>query len=166
MGKIEESGEPATDPREVKERGDVNMYDLERFKKAQERDYSIALDEIRSGHKQSHWIWYIFPQIDGLGFSSTAEYYAIKSRKEAEDYLKDDLLREHLIEISEALLQLESCDAGEVMGFPDNLKLRSSMTLFHEVAPEIEVFQKVLDKFFNGEADQRTIELLKENEGD
>ena len=74
-------------------------------------------------------------------------------------------MREHLIEISGALLQLESCDAGEVMVFPDDLKLRSSMTLFHEVAPEIEVFQKVLDKFFNGEADQRTIELLKENEG-
>ena len=136
------------------------MSDLSRFIKAQETDYERALSEIRSGHKRSHWIWYIFPQIDGLGFSSTAQYYAIKDREEAEDYLKNDLLRERLVEISEALLQLESNDAGDVMGYPDDLKLRSSMTLFHEVAPEIDVFQKVLDKFFEGKPDQRTIELL------
>ena len=138
------------------------MSDLSRFIKAQETDYEQALAEIRSGHKRSHWIWYIFPQIDGLGFSSTAKYYAIKDRKEAEDYLKDDLLRDRLVEISEALLQLKSDDAGDVMGYPDDLKLRSSMTLFHEVAPEIDVFQKVLDKFFDGKPDQRTIELLGE----
>ena len=138
------------------------MSDLSRFIKAQETDYEQALAEIRSGHKRSHWIWYIFPQIDGLGFSSTAKYYAIKDRKEAEDYLKDELLRERLVEISEALLQLKSDDAGEVMGYPDDLKLRSSMTLFREVAPEMDVFQKVLDKFFDGKPDQRTIELLGE----
>ena len=136
------------------------MSDLSRFIKAQETDYERALSEIRSGHKRSHWIWYIFPQIDGLGFSSTAQYYAIKDRKEAEEYLKNDLLWEHLVEISEALLLLESNDAGEVMGYPDDLKLRSSMTLFHEVAPEMDVFQKVLDKFFEGKPDQKTIELL------
>ena len=136
------------------------MSDLSRFIKAQETDYERALSEIRSGHKRSHWIWYIFPQIDGLGFSSTAQYYAIKDRKEAEEYLKNDLLRERLVEISEALLLLESNDAGEVMGYPDDLKLRSSMTLFHEVAPEMDVFQKVLDKFFEGKPDQKTIELL------
>ena len=136
------------------------MYDLSRFIKAQETDYERALSEIRSGHKRSHWIWYIFPQIAGLGFSSTAQYYAIKDRKEAEEYLKNDLLRERLVEISEALLQIESNDAGDVMGYPDDLKLRSSMTLFHEVAPEIDVFQKVLDKFFEGKPDQKTIELL------
>ena len=136
------------------------MSDLSRFIKAQETDYEIALSEIRSGHKRSHWIWYIFPQIAGLGFSSTAQYYAIKDRKEAEDYLKNDLLLERLIEISEALLQLESNDAGNVMGYPDDLKLRSSMTLFREVAPEIDVFQNVMDKFFEGKPDQRTIELL------
>ena len=118
------------------------------------------MSEIRSGHKRSHWIWYIFPQIAGLGFSSTAQYYAIKDRQEAEEYLKNDLLRERLVEISEALLLLESNDAGEVMGYPDDLKLRSSMTLFHEVAPEMDVFQKVLDKFFEGKPDQKTIELL------
>ena len=136
------------------------MSDLSRFIKAQETDYERALSEIRSGHKRSHWIWYIFPQIAGLGFSSTAQYYAIKDRKEAEEYLKNDLLRERLVEISEALLLLESNDAGDVMGYPDDLKLRSSMTLFHEVAPEIDVFQEVLDKFFGGKPDQRTIELL------
>ena len=136
------------------------MSDLSRFLKAQETDYKRALSEIRSGQKRSHWIWYIFPQIAGLGFSSTAQYYAIKDRQEAEEYLKNDLLRDRLVEISEALLQLESNDAGEVMGYPDDLKLRSSMTLFHEVAPETEVFQKVLDKFFEGKPDQRTIELL------
>ena len=136
------------------------MSDLSRFLKAQETDYKRALSEIRSGHKRSHWIWYIFPQIAGLGFSSTAQYYAIKDRQEAEEYLKNDLLRDRLVEISAALLQLESNDAGEVMGYPDDLKLRSSMTLFHEVAPETEVFQKVLDKFFEGKPDQRTIELL------
>ena len=136
------------------------MSDLSRFLKAQETDYKRALSEIRSGHKRSHWIWYIFPQIAGLGFSSTAQYYAIKDRREAEEYLKNDLLRDRLVEISEALLQLESNDAGEVMGYPDDLKLRSSMTLFHEVAPETEVFQKVLDKFFEGKPDQRTIELF------
>ena len=136
------------------------MSDLSRFLKAQETDYKRALSEIRSGHKRSHWIWYIFPQIAGLGFSSTAQYYAIKDRQEAEEYLKNDLLRDRLVEISAALLQLESNDAGEVMGYPDDLKLRSSMTLFHEVAPETEVFQKVLDKFFEGKPDQRTIKLL------
>ena len=136
------------------------MSDLSRFIKAQETDYERALSEIRSGHKRSHWIWYIFPQIAGLGFSSTAQYYAIKDREEAEDYLKNDLLRERLVEISEALLQIESNDAGDVMGYPDDLKLRSSMTLFHEVAPEMDVFQKVLDKFFEGKPDQKTIELL------
>ena len=136
------------------------MSDLSRFIMAQETDYERALSEIRSGHKRSHWIWYIFPQIAGLGFSSTAQYYAIKDREEAEDCLKNDLLRERLVEISEALLQLELNDAGDVMGYPDDLKLRSSMTLFHEVAPEIDVFQKVLDKFFEGKPDQKTIELL------
>ena len=129
------------------------MSDLSRFVKAQETDYERALSEIRSGHKRSHWIWYIFPQIAGLGFSSTAQYYAIKDRKEAEDYLKNDLLRERLVEISEALLLLESNDADDVMGYPDDL-------LFHEVAPEMDVFQKVLDKFFEGKPDQKTIELL------
>ena len=138
------------------------MADLSRFIKAQEQDYEIALSEIRSGHKRSHWIWYIFPQSDGLGFSSMAQYYAIKDRDEAVEYLKNDVLRSHLVEISGALLELESNNPREVMGYPDDLKLRSSMTLFNAVAPEIEVFQKVLDKYFDGEPDRKTLDLIGE----
>jgi len=133
---------------------------LERFHLAQERDYEQALKEIQSGHKRSHWIWYIFPQIAGLGYSSMAQFYAIANWKEAEDYLKHSVLRRRLVEISEALLELESCDAGDVMGWPDDMKLKSSMTLFHLVEPEEEVFRKVLEKFFDGELDQRTVEIL------
>lgn len=138
------------------------MADLSRFIKAQEQDYEIALSEIRSGHKRSHWIWYIFPQIDGLGFSSTAQYYAIKDRDEAVEYLKNDLLRSHLVEISEVLLELKSNNPREVMGYPDDLKLRSSMTLFNAVAPDVKVFQEVLDKYFGGEPDRKTLDLIEE----
>ncbi len=135
-------------------------FDLERFKKAQETDFPIALKEIKSGRKKSHWIWYIFPQLEGLGYSETATYYGIKGRAEAEAYVHDSLLKSRLVEISEALLSLKENDATKVMGYPDDLKLKSSMTLFAEVAPEIGVFQKVLDKFFDGERDKKTIELI------
>ena len=137
------------------------MHDLNRFLKAQEQDYEIALSEIKSGHKRSHWIWYIFPQVKGLGFSSTSEFYGIDGLSEAKEYIDNEVLRTRLIEISEALLTLESSNARDVMGYPDDLKLRSSMTLFAEAAPEIDVFKKVLDKFFDGEKDQRTIEKIK-----
>lgn len=138
-----------------------NEYDLSRFKKAQEQDYAEALREIQMGYKQSHWIWYIFPQIAGLGRSGTAEYYAIRDLGEAKAYLADGTLRAHLLEISNALLTLESSDAEDVMGWPDNLKLRSSMTLFHAADPEEPVFQQVLDKFYDGKPDQRTLDNLK-----
>jgi uncharacterized protein (DUF1810 family) len=136
------------------------MESLDRFLKAQEEDYETALSEIRSGHKRSHWIWYIFPQLKGLGFSSTSEYYGINGLSEAKSYMENEILRARLIEISEALLTLESSDAEDVMGYPDNLKLMSSMTLFAEAAPEEKVFQRVLDKFFGGKKDQRTLELI------
>jgi uncharacterized protein (DUF1810 family) len=136
------------------------MENLDRFLKAQEEDYETALSEIRSGHKRSHWIWYIFPQLKGLGFSSTSEYYGINGLSEAKSYMEDKILRTRLIEISEALLTLESSDAENVMGYPDNLKLMSSMTLFAEAAPEEKVFQRVLDKFFGGKKDQRTLKLI------
>jgi uncharacterized protein (DUF1810 family) len=136
------------------------MENLDRFLKAQEEDYETALSEIRSGHKRSHWIWYIFPQLKGLGFSSTSEYYGINGLSEAKSYMENEILRARLIEISEALLTLESSDAEDVMGYPDNLKLMSSMTLFAEAAPEEKVFQRVLDKFFGGKKDQRTLELI------
>lgn len=132
---------------------------LERFIKAQETDYPIALAEIRNGRKRSHWMWYIFPQYKGLGFSSTSQYYAIQNKKEAEEYLAHPVLGKRLLEISEVLLELESNDASKVMGYPDDMKLRSSMTLFYLVSDN-EVFKKVLDKFFDGKIDTKTEKLL------
>lgn len=138
----------------------MKKYDLDRFINAQEKDYETALNEIRHGHKRSHWIWYIFPQIAGLGFSLTSRHYSIGSIKEAKAYLENAYLREHLLEISEALLMLDTRDPGQVMGYPDDLKLKSSMTLFAEAAPEETVFQAVLDQYFGGEKDQKTLDIL------
>lgn len=133
---------------------------LDRFLKAQKTFYKEALEEIRQGRKQSHWMWFIFPQIIGLGRSEIAQYYSVKNLQEAKDFLNDEVLGANLREISEALLKVDSSDAEEVMGWPDDIKLKSSMTLFLEADPEIEVFQKVLDKFFDSEKDQKTIEIL------
>ncbi|MBQ1391070.1 MAG: DUF1810 domain-containing protein [Firmicutes bacterium] len=138
------------------------MYDLDRFKKAQAWDYDTALAEIRSGYKRSHWIWYIFPQIAGLGSSPTAQHYAIQDLAEAKAYLADPLLRTRLLEITGALLALPSKDATRVMGYPDDLKLRSSMTLFREAAPGETLFQQVLDQYFGGEPDAKTLKILQE----
>ena len=135
-------------------------YDLQRFLRAQNRDYETALAEIRSGHKYSHWIWYIFPQIAGLGRSSTSKYYAIRDLDEAKAYMDEPTLRNRLIRISEALLSLNDDDAEDVMGWPDDMKLRSCMTLFAQVAPEEETFRKVLEKFFDGEPDGKTLKIL------
>jgi uncharacterized protein (DUF1810 family) len=134
---------------------------LERFIEAHEHSYEVALAEIKSGKKRSHWMWYIFPQIKGLGHSSTAQYYAIQSRAEAEAYMNHPVLYKRLLEISEELLKLDSNDAGEIFGYPDNLKLKSSMTLFYLISNN-DVFKRVLDKFFDGELDKRTVELLKD----
>ena len=136
--------------------------DLERFLIAQQTYYRIALQEIKSGRKRSHWMWFIFPQIAGRGYSETARYYAIKDMAEAKAYMEDYTLSSNLIEISQALLDVDSDDATAVMGWPDDLKLKSSMTLFALVKPECEVFQKVLEKFFHGEKDQKTIEILQD----
>lgn len=137
---------------------------LDRFRKAQERDYERALAEIREGHKRSHWIWYIFPQIHGLGFSSTSEYYAIKNLQEAKDYMNDPVLGAHLIEISEELLSLDSSDPSEVMGHTDDLKLLSCMTLFEKADPSQKIFAEVIDKFYGGRRDQKTLEILDKEE--
>ncbi|MCI9557964.1 MAG: DUF1810 domain-containing protein [Lachnospiraceae bacterium] len=134
---------------------------LERFLIAQQTYYRIALQEIKSGQKRSCWMWFIFPQIAGLGYSETARYYAIKDMDETKEYMEDYTLSSNLVEISQALLEVDSSDAPAVMGWPDDLKLKSSMTLFAMAKPECEVFQKVLDKFFHGERDQRTIEVLQ-----
>lgn len=126
----------------------------------QRDNYEKALREIRAGHKQSHWIWYIFPQLKALGFSEAARKFGIRDLEEAKEYLAEPTLRMRLIEISEALLELPGDDPLAVMGHPDELKLRSSMTLFAAAAPEISVFQQVLDKYYGGVPDPRTIELL------
>ncbi len=132
---------------------------LERFLVAQEHSYDTALREIRAGHKRSHWMWYIFPQIAGLGMSYTAQLYAIADIDEARRYIAHPLLGARLIEISRALLTLESSDAAAVMGYPDDLKLCSCMTLFSQVSDD-PVFTAVLDKFYGGRADTRTLSIL------
>ena len=133
---------------------------LERFIKAQEMDYPTALAEIKKGRKKSCWMWYIFPQIQGLGSSGTAMYYAIKDYKEAKEYMENPVTNAHLREISEVLLQIESDDAAQIMGWPDDMKLRSSMTLFSLATKENGTFQRVLDKFFEGRADEQTVDIL------
>jgi len=135
------------------------MVGIERFIKAQEDSYECALKEIKNGHKRSHWMWYIFPQIKGLGYSSTAMYYAIQNRAEAEVYMAHPVLGSRLLEISGELLKLETSDADEVFGWPDDMKLKSSMTLFYIVSSN-QVFRQVLDKFFSGELDDFTVDQL------
>ena len=132
---------------------------LERFLVAQEYSYDTALREIRAGRKRSHWMWYIFPQIAGLGMSYTAQLYAIADINEARQYIEHPVLGVRLMEISRALLTLESSDATAVMGYPDDLKLRSCMTLFAQVSDD-PVFPAVLDKFYGGRADTRTLSIL------
>ena len=131
---------------------------LERFRTAHAQSYEDALQEIRSGMKQTHWMWYIFPQIQGLGHSEKARYYAIRDREEAMDYWNDPVLSAHLIEICRELLKLNS-PIDWIMGYPDDLKLKSSMTLFRLVTGE-QIFQDVLDKFYGGKLDERTKEKL------
>ena len=135
-------------------------YDLERFKKAQAEDYKTALEEIKHGRKESHWIWYIFPQLKELGFSSTAKYYGIDGIDEAKAYMADADLRRNLLEITDALLRQPDKDIHRVMGSPDDLKLRSSMTLFEAAAPDCSVFGEVLDRFYGGERDDATLKRL------
>ena len=137
------------------------MYNLNRFVTAQERDYEIALREIREGCKRSHWMWYIFPQIRGLGFSETAQYYAIQSADEAKAYLAHPVLGKRLQEISIVLLGLSTSDPRAVFGHTDSMKLRSSMTLFYQLSHYF-VFKRVLDKFFGGELDRNTLSILEQ----
>lgn len=134
--------------------------DLGRFLDAQQSDYQTALSEIKNGRKRSHWMWYIFPQIQGLGFSETSKFYAIKNVSEAEEYLSHPVLGSRLIEISNAALALQSDNANSIFGSPDDLKLKSSMTLFAKLNQTNPVFQKVLDKFFGGSKDQQTLQLI------
>jgi uncharacterized protein (DUF1810 family) len=133
---------------------------LRRFVEAQQGVYDQALAEIRAGRKRSHWMWFIFPQFAGLGFSSTSRRYAIGSVAEARAYLQHLLLGARLIECCQALLQIEHRSAHDIFGSPDDLKLKSSATLFAEVAPPDSVFEDLLGRYFHGERDDRTLRLL------
>lgn len=139
-------------------RGDP--YDLSRFVQAQERDYEGALSEIKRGRKRSHWMWYVFPQLDGLGISATSRRYSIKSLAEAEAYLKHPVLGARLTACAEAALRVEGRSAYEIFGSPDDMKFRSSATLFARVSPAGSVFERLLDKYFHGEPDPETLRLL------
>ena len=137
-------------------------YDLSRFLKAQEYDYEQALREIRSGRKRSHWMWYIFPQVQGLGFSSMAQYYAIQNLEEAKEYLAHPVLGARLKEISSALLELEGLSASEIFGYPDDLKFCSSMTLFQLADLDCDIFREVIEKYYDGVPDSKTVRILRE----
>lgn len=137
---------------------------LQRFRDAQKDDYETALAEIKDGRKRSHWMWYIFPQIHGLGFSRISEFYSIKNIQEAKEYMADPVLGAHLTEISRVLLDLESSDPHQIFGSPDDMKLLSCMTLFEKAAPDNKVFPQVIDKFYGGRRDQKTLEILKNDE--
>ena len=138
----------------------ANVKNLERFIKPQKKDYSIALSEIKNGKKQSHWMWYIFPQIQGLGFSETSKFYGIKNIHEAEEFLNHPVLGSRMIRICNELLNLETNDPHRIFGSPDDLKLHSSMTLFSSLPNANPVFQKVLNKFFKGKKDERTMGII------
>ena len=135
-------------------------YDLRRFVRAQESDYDRALAEIRSGRKRTHWMWYIFPQFDGLAFSSTSKHYAIKSLAEARAYLDHPILGPRLLECAEAVVGVEGQSATEIFGSPDDLKLRSCATLFACVSPPGSVFDRLLVTYYRGERDGKTLQLL------
>lgn len=137
------------------------MKNLERFLQAQENSYEIACQEIKNGRKVGHWIWYIFPQIQGLGESTTSFYYGIKDLNEAQEYLENPILRSRLIEVSKALLSVDGKTAFEILGTLDAIKVRSSMTLFSQADPNEETFVKVLEKYYQNELDRKTLEILE-----
>jgi uncharacterized protein (DUF1810 family) len=140
--------------------GENDPFDLGRFVQAQADIYEQALAEIRRGRKQSHWMWFVFPQIDGLGFSPTSIHYAIKSIAEAEAYLNHPVLGPRLVECAEAALGIEGRTASQVFGSPDDMKLKSCATLFANVSPAGSVFEQLLEKYFRGERDATTLKLL------
>ena len=140
---------PATDP-----------FDLSRFVEAQRGVYARALAEIAAGEKRTHWMWFIFPQLEGLGSSSMARRYAIRSLDEARAYLAHPVLGMRLVKCAEAALGVEHRSAGEIFGSPDDVKLRSSATLFAQVSAPGSAFHRLLERFFEGRPDPRTLERL------
>ena len=139
-----------------------DKYNLERFKRAQKNDYKVALEEIKNGKKETHWMWYIFPQLADLGMSEVSKYYGIGDIEEARAYVKDPVLGPRLAEISQAFLSLRTNDAEAVLGPIDALKLQSSMTLFEEADPSAVVYSRILEKYFGGQRDHLTTLILEE----
>lgn len=133
---------------------------IERFIKAQKRTHATALQGLKSGHKTTHWSWWEIPQIAGLGSSATSREYATKDLAEANEFLGNGELRLHLYEICEVFISIESSDAEQVMGYPDNLKLHSCMTLFQVASPDCEYSSAVLGKYYGGELDEVTLNIL------
>jgi uncharacterized protein (DUF1810 family) len=142
----------------------ADPFNLERFVVAQSGIYQDALRELRAGEKRSHWMWFVFPQASGLGSSSMTQKYAIASRAEAAAYLGHAVLGRRLEECAAALLAVKGRSAEQIMGYPDNLKLKSSMTLFAEVSSDNSLFSSVLLKYFQGGKDARTLELLAKDQ--
>jgi len=140
--------------------GSADPYDLTRFVLGQELNYEDALSEIRNGRKRSHWMWYIFPQYQGLGSSPTSRRYAIKSMAEASAYLQHPILGPRLLECAEAALGVTGRSAHELFGSPDDMKLQSCATLFASVSPPESVFERLLKKYFDGTRDEKTLSLL------
>lgn len=136
-------------------------YRLSRFVEAQNHVYEDVLAELRVGRKTSHWMWFIFPQVAGLGSSGTSRYYAIESIEEARAYLAHDILGSRLAECVGILLEHEDRSVHEIFGYPDDLKLKSSMTLFAHISPPGSPFEKVLETFFGGHRDETTLEILR-----
>jgi uncharacterized protein (DUF1810 family) len=146
---------------DANERGGTgDPHGLSRFVQAQQKDYEQVLGEIRRGRKRSHWMWYIFPQLEGLGFSPTSRHYSIKSVAEARAYLSHPVLGPRLVESARAALGVEGRSAFDIFGSPDEMKLKSCATLFAYVSPSGSVFEQVLDKYFQGGRDGKTLRLL------
>jgi uncharacterized protein (DUF1810 family) len=135
--------------------------DIKRFIHGQENMYPQAVKELQNGKKISHWMWFIFPQIDGLGFSSISKYYSIKTIAEAKEYIMHPLLGKRLLECSDIILNIEGKSAENIFGYPDNLKLHSSITLFSFIHPESTIFPNVFKKYFKNKKDQKTLDILK-----
>ena len=139
----------------------MDEFNLDRFIEAQSSSYEVAMFELSLGEKTGHWMWYIFPQIDGLGSTDMTKLYSIKSLKEASAYLEHPILGQRLIESCKILLNLDAPSISDVMGFPDDLKLRSSMTLFESASKPDSIFKKVLIRYFDNELDETSIKLIK-----
>ena len=138
----------------------MDQYNLSRFIEAQETTYEVAMLELARGRKDSHWIWYVFPQIEGLGKSDTAKLYSIKSLEEGRVYLEHPVLGPRLVEACEILLNLKNASMNKVMGFPDDLKLLSSMTLFENISSENSIFAKIIEVYFDNNRDENSLRII------